>query len=248
MKNNNFVEFEISGGYFKTSYLKDKNGRKLYLSADAAKRDGLPETTDRIITWSDGSPIGNIELSVKGKRVLRVPKEETKVIEAICYHEFVDSVISKSSSPKLVMKDLTAVDNAKREKLEKSKIVNTIYVNLSDEEIDDLGVVLGYPADDAAIRIDDLKNSKPDLFLTYFKEPFKKGNGWFAKLKEETVVGAVLKRAILKKIVTVKAGSISFEDTIVGSDFNTAVTNMMDTTKQGKADILALIKAKLEKA
>ena len=47
-------------------------------------------------------------------------------------------------------------------------------------------------------------------------------------------------------MVTVKAGSISFEDEMIGTDFNKSVVNLMDTTKQGKANILSLIKSKLE--
>ena len=39
MKNNNFVEFELSGGYFKTSHLRDKNGRKLYVDAESEQGD-----------------------------------------------------------------------------------------------------------------------------------------------------------------------------------------------------------------
>lgn len=245
MTNNNFVEFELSGGYFKTSHLRDKNGRKLFVDAESAKKAGLPENTDRIVRWSDGTPVGAIELSEKGNRVFRVSKDETAIIEGLAYHEFVSSPFSKSNAPKLIMRDLSKVNEEKDNKREKRKIVDTIFVNLTEEEIADLAAVLGYSLTDADEKLFQLKDKNPDAFLSYFKEPMKKGNFWIAKLKEETMVSAVLKRAILAKVVTTKAGSISFEEEMIGTDFNQAVANLMDTTKQGKANILSLIKAKL---
>lgn len=86
MANNNFVEFELSGGYFKTSHLRDKNGRKLFVDAEAAKKAGLPENTDRIVRWLDGTPVGSIELSEKGKRVFRVSSDETAIINGLAFH------------------------------------------------------------------------------------------------------------------------------------------------------------------
>ena len=248
MKNNNFVEFELSGGYFKTSHLRDKYGKKLFVDAESARKAGIPdvEKSDRIVRWNNGTPVGVVELSEKKNRVLKVPIEEKAFIEALCFHEFVDSEVSKSSVPKLTMRDLSKIDTDKYVKREKRKIVDTILVNMSNKDIEALAVVLGYPVDDAEDKIFALKDSNPDLFLSYFKEPFKKGNTWSAQLKEETIVGSVLKSAILKKVVTVKSGSILFEEEMIGTDFNKAVTNLMDTTKQGKANVFSLIKSKLE--
>jgi len=65
MVNNNFVEFELSGGYFKTSHLRDKTGKKLYVDVEAAKKAGIPENSPRIVRWNDGTPVGVIELSEK---------------------------------------------------------------------------------------------------------------------------------------------------------------------------------------
>lgn len=245
MANNNFVEFELSGGYFKTSHLRDKNGRKLFVDAEAAKKAGLPENTDRIVRWLDGTPVGSIELSEKGKRVFRVSSDETAIINGLAFHEFVSSPFSKSVAPKLIMRDLSKVNDERDDKREKRKIVDTVFVNLNEDEIADLAAVLGYSLADADEKIFQLKDKNPDTFLSYFKEPFKKGNFYTAKLKEETQISAVLKRAILAKVVTTKAGSISFEDEMIGTDFNSAVNNLMDTTKQGKNNILSLIKAKL---
>jgi hypothetical protein len=245
MANNNFVEFELSGGYFKTSHLRDKNGRKLFVDAEAAKKAGLPENTDRIVRWLDGTPVGSIELSEKGKRVFRVSSDETAIINGLAFHEFVSSPFSKSVAPKLIMRDLSKVNDERDNKREKRKIVDTVFVNLNEDEIADLAAVLGYSLADADEKIFQLKDKNPDTFLSYFKEPFKKGNFYTAKLKEETQISAVLKRAILAKVVTTKAGSISFEDEMIGTDFNSAVNNLMDTTKQGKNNILSLIKAKL---
>lgn len=248
MKNNNFVEFVLSGGYFKTSHLRDEYGKKLFVDAESARKAGIPnvETSDRIVRWNNGSPVGVIELSEKGKRILRIPKEEESIIKGLCYHEFVDSKFSKSIAPKLTMRDLSEMDTEKSDKREQRKIVDTVYVNMSNEEMENLAVMLGYNPDDADDKLFTLKDTNPTLFLSYFKEPFKKGKVWSAQLKEETVVGAILKKAILKKVVTVKAGSISFEDEMIGTDFNKSVVNLMDTTKQGKANILSLIKSKLE--
>ena len=245
MANNNFVEFELSGGYFKTSHLRDKNGRKLFVDAEAAKKAGLPENTDRIVRWLDGTPVGSIELSEKGKRVFRVSSDETAIINGLAFHEFVSSPFSKSVAPKLIMRDLSKVNDERDNKREKRKIVDTVFVNLNEDEIADLAAVLGYSLADADEKIFQLKDKNPDTFLSYFKEPFKKGNFYTAKLKEETQISAVLKRAILAKVVTTKAGSISFEDEMICTDFNSAVNNLMDTTKQGKNNILSLIKAKL---
>ena len=247
MANNNFVEFELSGGYFKTSHLRDENGKKLFVDAESAKKAGLPENTDRIVRWKDGTPIGSIELSEKGNRVFRISADETAIIEGLGYHEFVTSPFSKSVAPKLIMRDLSKVNDERDSKREKRKIVDTIFVNMNEDDIADLAMVLGYSLADADDKIFQLKDKNPDAFLSHFKEPFKKPNTNFytAKLKEETQVGAVLKRAILAKVVEVKAGSISFEDEMIGTDFNVAVNNLMDTTKQGKNNILSLIKAKL---
>lgn len=41
MVNNNVVEFELSGGYFKTSHLRDKNGKKLFVDAESAKKSRI---------------------------------------------------------------------------------------------------------------------------------------------------------------------------------------------------------------
>jgi len=245
MVNNNFVEFELSGGYFKTSHLRDKTGKKLYVDVEAAKKAGIPENSPRIVRWNDGTPVGVIELSEKKNRVLRIPSDETAIIDGLAYHEFVSSPFSKSLAPKVIMRDLSKINEDRDNKREKRKIVDTIYVNLSEDEIADLAAVLGYSLADADEKLFQLKDKNPDAFLSYFKEPFKKGNFYTAKLKEETQVSAVLKRAILAKVVTTKAGSVSFEDELLGTDFDTAVRNLMDTTKQGKANILTLIKAKL---
>lgn len=245
MVNSNVVEFELSGGYFKTSHLRDKNGKKLFVDAESAKKAGLPDNTDRIVRWKDGTPIGAIELSEKGNRVFRISADETAIIEGLGYHEFVTSPFSKSVAPKLIMRDLSKVNDERDSKREKRKIVDTVYVNLNEDEIADLASVLGYSLVDADEKLFQLKDKNPDAFLSYFKEPFKKGNFYTAKLKEDTQVSAVLKRGILAKAVTVKAGSILFEDEMIGTDFNSAVNNLMDTSKQGKNNILSLIKAKI---
>lgn len=209
------------------------------------KKAGLPENTDRIVRWKDGTPIGAIELSEKGNRVFRISADETAIIEGLGYHEFVTSPFSKSVAPKLIMRDLSKVNDERDNKREKRKIVDTVFVNLSEEEIADLASVLGYSMADADEKLFHLKDKNPDAFLSYFKEPIKKGNFYTAKLKEDTQVSAVLKRGILAKVVTTKAGSVLFEDEMIGTDFNSAVNNLMDTSKQGKNNILSLIKAKL---
>jgi hypothetical protein len=249
MKKNNFVEFEVQGGYVELNYLRDKNNRKLYVDVESARAAGVanPETSDRVVRYLDGTPIGKVTLGEKSKRILKVPKEETAIIEALSWHEFVSSDLKPNSMAKITMRDLSKADEGKAENLQKQKIVDSVYINLEDEEIADLGVLLGYPADDANAKLNVLRNSKPDLFLSYFTEPLamKGGKFYTAKLTEKTKVSAVLKRAVLAKVVTVSAGSISYEEEVLGIDFNTAVTNLMDTTKQGKSNILPLIKQKL---
>lgn len=251
MENANFVEFQLQAGFFKTKHLRDKNGRMLFTTTEQAKKAGIadPEKSDKVVRWNDGTPVGPIEFSDKaGSRILRVPADETAFIEGLCYHELVDSTLKKCKNPKVIFKDISKEQEAKKTEIEKRKIVDSIYINMSDEAIEDLAVILGYPKDDANSRLFSLKDNKPDQFLSYFKEPLKKNKFYTADLKEETILSAFLKRAVLKKVVTVKAGSILFEDEVVGNDFNAAVTNLMDTTKQGKNNLLSLIKDKLSKS
>lgn len=221
------------------------------LQRSKQKKAGIadPEKSDKVVRWNDGTPVGPIEFSDKaGSRILRVPADETAFIEGLCYHELVDSTLKKCKNPKVIFKDISKEQEAKKTEIEKRKIVDSIYINMSDEAIEDLAVILGYPKDDANSRLFSLKDNKPDQFLSYFKEPLKKNKFYTADLKEETILSAFLKRAVLKKVVTVKAGSILFEDEVVGNDFNAAVTNLMDTTKQGKNNLLSLIKDKLSKS
>jgi hypothetical protein len=249
MKKNNFVEFEVQGGYVELNYLRDKNNRKLYVDVESARAAGIPnpETSDKVVRYLDGTPIGKVILGEKAQRILKVPKEETAVIEALSWHEFVNSDLKPRTMAKITMRDLSKADEGKAENLQKQKIVDSVYINLEDEEISDLAVILGYASDDANAKLDVLRKSNPTLFLSYFTEPLAMKGGKFftAKLTENTKISAVLKRAILAKVVTVKAGSIAYEEEVLGIDFNTAVTNLMDTTKQGKANILPLIKQKL---
>lgn len=251
MENNgNFVEFVLLTGYFKTSHLRDKNGKKLYTSIEDAQRAGIKEDSDLIVRWNDGRPVGDIELSERGARVLRIDKSERAVIEGLCYHEFVSSPMSKSNATKVTFKDVSAEKEQRVEKVNKQNLVDSVFINLETEEINDLGVLLGYQSGDVYLKLSELKNANPDLFLSYFKEPYKVGKTkvYMAKLKEETVVGAILKRALAKKVVISKSGAIFYEDTQVGIDFNKAVSNLMDTTKEGHSNVLPLIKQKVTEA
>lgn len=246
----NYVEFVLLRGHFEASYLRDKNQKKLYTSVEDAKKAGVPENSPLIVRWNDGRPVGRIELSERTKRILRIDKSEKAVIEGLCYHEFVNSPISKSNATKVTFRDTASEKEITVEKINKQNIADSVFINLETEEIEDLGVLLGYQADDAYTKLSELKRANPDLFMSYFKEPFKlKGSkAHLAKLKEETIVGAILKRALNKKVVTAKSGAIFYEDTQIGIDFNKTVANLMDTTKQGHSGILPLIKQKLAEA
>lgn len=240
------VRFELLGGSFRTDYGRTKNKQKVYFDFRKAAKNGVRE--DKVLHWTNGMPIGTIELSTTGKRVLTVNKEEKEFIEALKNHELCLQSPFKSDHAKLRYIDDDEVRAKTGDKLKLKKQATLVWINADEKDKKDFYTIMGYGNDEvlAEEKAMEYATKNPDNFLDFFTEP---DNGR-SKLKDKYKVEAIIKRASSKRIITVEAGAYKFEGKVLGSSLSNAINNLMNSNKgddSALAYILPLILDKLKK-
>jgi hypothetical protein len=244
------VRFELLGGSFRTDYGRNKQKQKVYFDFKKAAKNGVRE--EQVLRWNDGMPIGVIELSTTGQRVLTVPKTEVDFIEALKHHEMCLQSPFKSDHAKLRYIDDDEVRAKTSDSLKLKKKATLVWINLNEKDKLDFYTIMGYGNDEvlADEKSMDYAVKYPENFLEFFTEPDERNANAQAKLKEKYKVEALLKRATQKGIVKVEAGAYKFEGKVLGSSLSSTVNNLMNTNKGDEsalAYVLPLILDKLKK-
>ena len=235
-----YVRFELLGGSFKTFYGRDNKGKKVYYDLDKAKKAGIPE--DKVLRWSDGMPIGAIELAVKGKRILTVHRDEEAFIESLKNHELVMGSKFKNPHAKVRFVDEDANKAKTKEKLTSKKTAMLVWFNLDDKDKKDFATLMGYGTDEVAIEEKSMEyiDKYADKFMAFFTEPTKDKGQLKATLKERYKVEAIVRRAMSARVVTSNGGVLSYKDKVLGSSLENAVNNLMNSNK-GDEKALAFV-------
>lgn len=244
------VRFELLGGSFKTDYGRDKNKQKVYFDFKKAARQGVRE--EQVLRYKSGMPIGSVELSTNGQRVLIVDKEESEFIEALKNHEMCLQSPFKSDHAKIRFVDDDEVRAKTGDTLKLKKKATLVWINADEKDKLDFYTIMGYGGDEvlADEKALDYASKNPDKFLDFFTDPENNGGVTKAKLRDKYKVEAILKRATSKRIVVVDAGSYKFEGKILGSSLSNAVNNLLNNNKgddNALAYVLPLILDKLKK-